>query len=136
MENIEHNTALAITHQQGYVYLIKAQGSNPSRFKIGRTNNVERRLKEIATCGPYPLKIVDYFHTNNCVSAEKQLHEKMGQYRVWGEWFLLPYKYEINLDWFFIELKPKLYTLKSMDFINKECTSYKEYEALINELPF
>jgi len=113
----------------GYIYLIKALGSNPTRFKIGRTNNIERRLKEIATCNPYPITLIDSFKVEDSVLSEKSLHQKMDKYRVWGEWFLLPHKYQINLDWFLIERKePKVYPKSSI--------SNSEYDSLINELPF
>lgn len=83
----------------GEIYLINAL-CNPPRYKIGRTNNFERRFAELSECCPFPLKLVAKFPSQNLVADERFLHQRMAQYRVWGEWFQLPLRYVLDLSWF------------------------------------
>lgn len=83
----------------GYIYLVRAVGTN--RYKIGRTKNPERRLERLKQQSPFSLKLVEIFHTEDCVTEEKRLHRIAAKYRSHGEWFDLPDWWLENVaDWF------------------------------------
>ncbi len=70
-----------------HVYIIR-QG-NTRLFKIGVSNNPQRRLKNLQTGNPHPLKVV---LSVPCVGisayeAEALIHRHLGKERVLGEWF-------------------------------------------------
>ncbi len=70
----------------GYVYVV----SNCSgHYKIGRTNNVESRIRAIQTSNPSSIELIVYFHSDDNVSLEKELHCLFSSKRVNGEWFML-----------------------------------------------
>lgn len=79
---------------KGYVYLVKAEGFHgvlspiKGRYKIGLTNNPERRLIELngaqAPCLIIGLK---YIEVENNALVEKELHQKFSSDRKYGEWF-------------------------------------------------
>ncbi len=57
---------------KGYIYLIECQGT--TRFKIGKTNNIDRRVKELKYQSPYPLILKDYLLSINTNIDEKIFH--------------------------------------------------------------
>jgi hypothetical protein len=69
----------------GYVYLIGAIGTN--RYKIGRTNNLHVRLKQLQSQSSYPLQIKAAFKTSNPLWDEACWHDRYKKYRIYGEWF-------------------------------------------------
>lgn len=74
----------------GWVYLIEAIGSN--RYKIGRTNNVEKRIADLSKQSCFPLVVVGVVFVNNPIEFELNLHKQCGESRVHGEWFHLSYE--------------------------------------------
>lgn len=73
----------------GYVYLIKAEGTN--RLKIGYSKDPEKRLLAIQSPqSPFKLKLVYKELVADCASFEKFLHDYYKEYRVFGEWFEIP----------------------------------------------
>ncbi len=71
----------------GYVYFIKADNG---LIKIGRTQNIGQRMKELKTMSPEKLTL---FHSVKCINyieAEKKAHFIFDVYRVHGEWFDVP----------------------------------------------
>ncbi len=74
-------------NRAGYVYLIFAEGT--SRYKIGRSKTPINRTADIQKQSPYNLRLVTYFYTLDCIADEKHLHDKLKDYRVFGEWFEL-----------------------------------------------
>jgi len=72
----------------GYVYLFSDGNGN---FKIGYSNDPERRLKELLgkTIIPYDFHEVHRFKCESMVEAERRLHEKFAEKRHKGEWFTL-----------------------------------------------
>lgn len=73
----------------GYVYLIKAEGTN--RLKIGYSKDPEKRLLAIQSPqSPFKLKLVYKELVADCASFEKFLHDYYKDYRVFGEWFDIP----------------------------------------------
>jgi len=62
------------------------------RAKIGRSFDCEKRLKQLQTGNPTPLKIYDKIYTHDCVKLEKELHTQFKDRRIQGEWFTISTK--------------------------------------------
>ncbi len=56
-------------------------------IKIGRTNNILKRMVEIQCFNPFPLKLLLVFEGGS--KQEASLHTRFGKDRIKGEWFLL-----------------------------------------------
>jgi len=56
-------------------------------FKIGITNNIERRMKALQTGNPHPLQLEYLDERKNPQKAEKYLHREFQKNHVHGEWF-------------------------------------------------
>lgn len=66
-----------------YVYVV---GNSANRLvKIGRSVNVEERVKELQSMSPVAVSLL--WHTEAKHLAETDLHQYCSQYRVRGEWF-------------------------------------------------
>jgi len=81
-ETVESNDC---AREDGYVYLLEF-GKD---YKIGNSNNVERRFKEIKTQMPTSGKIVHTIKTGDPAGIEAYWHEFFKQRRTKGEWFRL-----------------------------------------------
>jgi len=69
------------------VYFIGAKLARGQLVKIGITNNVERRLRQLQAYSPVPLSI---FATRvGGETLERELHSKWQRQRAHGEWFRL-----------------------------------------------
>lgn len=66
-----------------YVYIIKA-GQN---FKIGKTNNLEKRIKTIQTGNSNKIKLIRSYAIQDADLLERYLHVKFNRFKVRGEWF-------------------------------------------------
>ena len=69
-----------------HLYII--QSSNNGCFKVGRSINPERRLKQLQTGNPYSLKIV--LTLSGMGHREKSIHNSIminGKKKCKGEWF-------------------------------------------------
>ena len=66
------------------LYLIQSGMGGP--FKIGISQNISARLQQLQCGSPFPLHVI---HQVNGIDAklERQLHNKLSQYRLHGEWF-------------------------------------------------
>lgn len=71
--------------KQKFVYFIQA--GKEAKFKIGITNNIDGRLKQLQTGCPYPLNILAIIPGGR--KEEKELHRKFKKYSEIGEWFSL-----------------------------------------------
>lgn len=71
------------------IYFIKSG----KYVKIGKTNNLDQRVKQLQTASPYPLKVLAVMDWAN--SAESILHELYKTQKATGEWFL----YDGKLKW-------------------------------------
>jgi Meiotically up-regulated gene 113 len=69
----------------GYVYLL----SFGEEYKIGSSNNVERRFREIKTQMPYEGKIIHTISTGDPAGIEAYWHQYFKDKRLKGEWFRL-----------------------------------------------
>lgn len=76
--------------KQGYVYLIQAGDS--FRFKIGRSVDPERRVKEMQVGSALELKLLCQKRCRDMCAQEDRWHELFGASRKHGEWFDLDEK--------------------------------------------
>ncbi len=45
------------------------------------------RIRQIQTGNPGPIDIIDFIESDSFIDIEKELHEKLSMYNVFGEWF-------------------------------------------------
>ena len=74
-----------------WVYLLKAT-VDPPRYKIGRTNNMPRRSRDIMRTSPFPTQLIGKIAIRSDIVSkwEKGLHEFYAEFRAYDEWFELP----------------------------------------------
>ena len=70
-----------------YVYLISDY--NSYSYKIGISNNPEKRLKSLQTGNEKNLKIIHKILCENYSDVERALHNKYSFSKINGEWFEL-----------------------------------------------
>lgn len=72
--------------EPGFIYFVHANLTN--RYKIGLTNNLDRRMKELnGKQSPFENKMLWSIEVSDMRSAEKDLHDRFDARRVNGEWF-------------------------------------------------
>jgi hypothetical protein len=84
-ENISRKGEKENISRKGFVYLIKCG----ELYKIGKTTNLERRIKEFAVGNPYPLILVTSRYSLDIDSLERSFHIYYRKKRIKGEWFEL-----------------------------------------------
>lgn len=67
----------------GYVFLIRS----PHGYKIGKTANIQNRLRLFSVKCPFPVSLEHYAWFEDCVGAERALHTRFHAKRLEGEWF-------------------------------------------------
>ncbi len=71
----------------GYVYFVKSENG---KVKIGKTANIEERVRTLKRQIPFALSLEHYFETRDMKAVERMFHEKFAENRLEGEWFDLP----------------------------------------------
>lgn len=75
--------------EKGYVYLI-GNWDTPNIYKIGMTRgSVKKRIKELQTGNPSEMYTVKYHETKYPFFLERQLHFRLREGHITGEWFEL-----------------------------------------------
>ncbi len=93
--------------QTGYVYLIHALGT--TRYKLGRSSDVSKRLEILGLQCPFPLKLLASAYVEDCVAEEKRLHKLAKDYHAHGEWFDLPDDWLRDIKPWFYDSRVKTY---------------------------
>ena len=95
------NEKLASTKNIYYVYIITSP-ADPNIYKIGRTKNLERRLKSLNTGVPFPyepVKLIYCYNQSMMNRIERRLHAKFWKQRIKKtEFFKLSTKDLLNLS--------------------------------------
>lgn len=84
------------------VYFISHDNGLEDWVKIGKTNNINERLKALATGSPYLYKVHKLVYTQDPFTLENTLHQIFNHLRGRGEWFQL----DGDLKNFIISTKP------------------------------
>jgi hypothetical protein len=72
------------TENAGYVYVMRQPTHEENIFKVGLTKrNTEKRQKELSnTSSVDKFFVINSYYTKDCVAAEKQIHEKLKDFRL------------------------------------------------------
>lgn len=79
------SAALATNLQSGSVYLIRSG----RHHKVGRTNQLGRRMAEIKLQLPERADLIHMIETDDAIGIERYWHTRFADRRANGEWFLL-----------------------------------------------
>ncbi|WP_333508420.1 GIY-YIG nuclease family protein [Thermoanaerobacterium thermosaccharolyticum] len=78
--------------RKGYIYFFEAENG---LIKIGQTQNLLQRYKDINNNSFHKINFLFAFKNNDITKTEKELHKIFGKYRYKGEWFIIS-KNKIN----------------------------------------
>lgn len=74
---------MATTSKSTHLYILQCN----NRFKIGVTNDIQRRLLSLQTGNPDKIEVVHLEERLNPTKAERYLHRCFQKNRLTGEWF-------------------------------------------------
>lgn len=78
--------------KQDFIYVITYKTKNKKRYyKIGASNNPDKRLKQLQTGNPFKLFLLSVYRIKDR-SIEKLIHKSLKKHNLEGEWFLLDKK--------------------------------------------
>jgi len=72
--------------KSGYIYVLRADNG---LYKIGRSVNIDGRIKRLETVLPYELEFVCAIEAEDYITTEERLHQVFADKCVKGEWFEL-----------------------------------------------
>jgi DNA-binding MarR family transcriptional regulator len=78
----------------GYIYIARAGQS--TRYKIGKSMDVTKRIKQMQTDSAEPIALVHMFLTQHKERTEKYLHQRFKHQKLQGEWYTLT---ETDIAW-------------------------------------
>lgn len=76
------------TAERGFIYVLQANGV--AVYKIGHTVNLRRRMTRYRRKYRFPVRYIVRIETNDCEQLETYFQRQFHNYRLIGEWFLLP----------------------------------------------
>lgn len=91
----------------GSIYFIGIQGNEFSDIKIGYSNSLEERIKNLQTGNNEKLEIL-YYINDVTIAFETHLHSICSRYRKLGEWFdrgVINHLLVGNSPWFIENIK-------------------------------
>lgn len=115
-----------------YVYLLYSESG---LYKIGVSNDVEKRMSTLKTGSGYPIMCLAYYKTKDKpTTVERILHKLFDEFRVQGEWFDFP-KDRFSLEKF--ESILERYGMTKMEFDgNGKCIPYVKEVKLLTRRAF
>jgi predicted GIY-YIG superfamily endonuclease len=69
----------------GYIYLLNEVGS--TKYKIGMTKNLNKRIKSHKCSNSSELKYIAYKRVETALREETKLHALLSDYKISGEWY-------------------------------------------------
>lgn len=81
--NLQHSAKRKGKLMPGFIYVIQGELGGP--IKIGYSQDVAQRVKELQTGYPDDLKVLHMFPGN--MDIEAKIHQDLKKYRMRGEWF-------------------------------------------------
>ena len=89
--HIQEKSKPTIKDQSGYVYLLHCNYGDGDVYKVGTTKSEpEKRTKQISDASPIDIELIGAIHCKNARAFEKELHSKLAQFQLKGEWYRLP----------------------------------------------
>lgn len=69
------------------VYVVGCEGKGKGLVKIGHSADPQKRLRQIASGCPYPVKILWLSSSGHGFITEQRVHRAFGDRHHYGEWF-------------------------------------------------
>jgi Meiotically up-regulated gene 113 len=82
---VQTTSPASAAKNDGFVYLLRSGGN----FKVGRGENLERRVKQIQTAMPDKTELIHAIRTDDPAGIEAYWHRRFDEKRANGEWFKL-----------------------------------------------